>query len=162
MDAERNIVPYAEIAIIKGKEVRVIFHRKRMPSRCSMRLRRVLILPQWTMAQRDDLTPERVFNTPEFGRKVPPPSGFVTFKPCEAEKDIKFDCKFPEDDNCIQPLKIAAMCGIFMSKVEVLTIHKYINHIRSVLKSDNMEAARPSIPSRDVLGYMWATSGGEE
>ena len=28
MDAERNIVPYAEIAIIKGKEVRVIFTEK--------------------------------------------------------------------------------------------------------------------------------------
>ena len=97
MDAERNIVPYAEIAIIKGKEVRVIFHRKKDAFALFNEIASRADPAAMDYGARDDLTPERVFNTPEFGRKVPPPSGFVTFKPCEAEKDIKFDSKFPED-----------------------------------------------------------------
>ena len=84
-----------------------------------MRLRRVLIPPQMDYGARDDLTPERVFNTLEFGRKAPPPSGFVTFKPCEAEKDIKFVWINLKTDNCIQRLKIAAMCGIFRNYLHI-------------------------------------------
>lgn len=93
----REIIPYDEIAIIKGTEVRVVFRN----NEDAFALFNEIVARSDPAAMgygvRQDMTPERVFNSTEFERKAPQPSGFVTFKPGEAEKDIQFDCKFPED-----------------------------------------------------------------